>query len=123
MTGSRWIHAPDTDRLSGPIGHNPFGVIDSPKLIRSLTQHHIASCAGITKMVSFVAVTAVCLVALYAIQTYRKFATNLAAAKASGLPYIVMPIYTFHIAWLLSHKFFLAILDLLPSSMRPKWIP
>jgi ABC-type lipoprotein release transport system permease subunit len=39
---------------------------------------------------------AVCGVVLaYALQTYRSFARNLSEAKASGLPYVISPIYVF----------------------------
>lgn len=70
-------------------------------------------------MWQFIGIALVALVAVYGVQTYSAFRKNLAAAKASGLPYIISPIYTFNPFWLLSHEFFLPLLRLVPERHRP----
>lgn len=73
-------------------------------------------------MVSYVAVAFLGLTAAYLVNTYRCFATNLAAAKRSGLPYICMPVYTFNRFWLVTHRLWLPFINLLPKSWLQPWI-
>lgn len=58
----------------------------------------------------------------YAIDTYRCFAKNLADAKASGIPYIVTPIYLFNMFWMLTHRMTLPYLRKLPRSWTGPWL-
>ncbi|MCJ1243607.1 hypothetical protein MMC30_000804 [Trapelia coarctata] len=62
------------------------------------------------------------LVLAYAIDTYRCFAKNLADAKASGIPYIITPIYMFNLFWMLTHQMTLPYLRKLPESWRKPWL-
>lgn len=47
---------------------------------------------------------------------------NLAAAKESGIPYICMPVFTFNRFWLVTHKLWLPLIRLLPTSWTESWI-
>lgn len=58
----------------------------------------------------------------YSVYYYRCFARNLAAAKRSGIPYIVLPVYTFNRFWLVTHRIWLPILEKLPVSWTHPWI-
>ena len=62
------------------------------------------------------------LVLAYAIDTYRCFAKNLAGAKASGIPYIITPIYLFNVFWMLTHRMILPYLRMLPDSWMKPWL-
>jgi hypothetical protein len=73
-------------------------------------------------MVSYVAVAFVGLVGAYLVQTYLAFNRNLAAAKRSGLKYITMPVYTFNRFWLVTHRLWLPIINLLPKAWLQSWI-
>ncbi|KAL2352110.1 cytochrome P450 monooxygenase-like protein [Cryomyces antarcticus] len=68
-------------------------------------------------------VLALCmLVAAYFVNYYRCFASNLAAAKQSGIPYVVSPIYTFNRFWLITHRLWLPLLHRLPSAWTSSWV-
>ena len=73
-------------------------------------------------MWGFVALGLGALLLAYAIDTYRYFAKNLADAKASGIPYIVTPIYLFNIFWMLTHRMTLPYLRKLPRSWTGPWL-
>ncbi|KAK0253080.1 hypothetical protein B0A54_04160 [Friedmanniomyces endolithicus] len=73
-------------------------------------------------MLSYVALAMSGLCIAYAVHTYRCFNANLAAAKQSGIPYICMPIYTFNRAWLITHRLWMPLLELLPDSWTNLWI-
>lgn len=63
------------------------------------------------------------LLVAYAVQTYRGFASNIAAAKRSGIPYIVLPVHTFNTFWLITHPIWLWIaVRVLPRSWQYPWI-
>ena len=57
---------------------------------------------------------------VYLINVYRSFARNVAAAKQSGIPYVVLPIHTFNRVWLLTHRLWLPFLRRIPGSSN--WI-
>lgn len=59
---------------------------------------------------------------LYCINYYRCFTRNLAAAKQSGLPYVVSPVFTFNRFWLVTHKLWLPLLEKLPTSWTDPWL-
>ncbi|KAJ9658466.1 hypothetical protein H2201_007785 [Coniosporium apollinis] len=63
----------------------------------------------------------VCL-SLVAIRWYRSFRANLASAKASGLPYVIVPITNYQIFWVFTGRLFLVILCKLPESWAASWI-
>ncbi|EON62458.1 hypothetical protein W97_01680 [Coniosporium apollinis CBS 100218] len=56
------------------------------------------------------------------IRSYRSFRANLASAKASGLPYVIVPITNYQIFWIFTGKFFLAVLCRLPETWTASWI-
>ncbi|KAF2455261.1 cytochrome P450 [Lineolata rhizophorae] len=61
-------------------------------------------------------------VVAYILHSWRCLARNIAAAKRSGLPYVVQPIYTFNRAWLVTHRIWLPLLRKLPSAWTCPWI-
>ncbi|KAI5363679.1 putative cytochrome P450 [Septoria linicola] len=61
------------------------------------------------------------LLALYAVNTYRALAKNILAAKQSGISYIVLPVYTFNRAWLITHRLWLPFIDAVPAFRNAKW--
>ncbi|SLM41142.1 cytochrome p450 [Lasallia pustulata] len=73
-------------------------------------------------MLSLIAVALLALLVLYAINIYRSFARNLAAAKASNIPYIIAPIYLFQNAWLVTHRIWMPYLRRLPQRWTNPWL-
>ncbi|TLD32304.1 cytochrome p450 [Venturia nashicola] len=47
---------------------------------------------------------------------------NLQKAKASGIPYVVSPIYSYNMLWLTTHKLWMPLLKLLPSFITEPWV-
>ncbi|KAK4943230.1 hypothetical protein LTR66_014625, partial [Elasticomyces elasticus] len=62
------------------------------------------------------------LVAAYLVHYFRCFARNLASAKQSGLPYIIMPFWNFNRFWLVTHRLWLPFLERLPEKFTSPWI-
>ncbi|KAM3413795.1 hypothetical protein BST61_g10479 [Cercospora zeina] len=50
-------------------------------------------------------------------------AKNIAAAKQTGIPYIVLPVYPYNRAWLITHRLWLPLVDLIPSFRNSPWRP
>ena len=73
-------------------------------------------------MVSLIAVALLALPVLYAINTYRSFTRNLAAAKASNIPYVITPVYLFQTVWLLTHRMWIPYLQKLPQRWTSPWL-
>ena len=73
-------------------------------------------------MLSTVAATFGVLIALYALKIYRQFRKHLADAKASGIPYIVVPFFLANRFYQLSHYFLLPLLRSLPESWTYPWL-
>lgn len=74
-------------------------------------------------MPSYIVLTGLALLTAYAINTYRSFAANLAAAKQSGLPYIVTPVYLFNRFWLVTHPIWIFVLEsIFPRQWLLPWI-
>ncbi|CZS98571.1 hypothetical protein WAI453_005726 [Rhynchosporium graminicola] len=48
---------------------------------------------------------------------------NIAAAKRSGLPYIVVPVYIHNPAWRLTHKLWVNVFSYLPKALSERWMP
>lgn len=72
-------------------------------------------------MLSTIALTLLVSFALYAFKLYTQFTRNLAAAKKSGLPYVIVPFYSANRLWQLSQIFLVPIVRKLPSSWTEPW--
>lgn len=59
--------------------------------------------------------------ALYAFKLYTQFARNLAAAKKSGIPYVIVPFYQQNRLFQLSQGVFIPVLRNLPISWTQPW--
>ena len=59
---------------------------------------------------------------LQAVRSYTAFRRNLAAAKASGIPYAVLPIYSVATFWLVTQKLWEPFLHRLPKSWTNWWL-
>ena len=75
-------------------------------------------------MLSIFSIAALCLFAHYWISTFLGLRRNLKAAKASGLPYVVAPVYGVNIIWLTVEQFLLPLIRRLPlpKSWTNDWI-
>jgi hypothetical protein len=49
--------------------------------------------------------------------------TNIAAAKKSGLPYIIAPCSAWFLPWQITHKLWIPIITLFPGSWWEPWLP
>ena len=58
---------------------------------------------------------------LYAWKIYTQFARNLAAAKKSGIPYVIIPFYQLNRLYQLSQLFVVPIVRKLPASWTEIW--
>ncbi|KAK2762770.1 hypothetical protein FQN54_000944 [Arachnomyces sp. PD_36] len=56
------------------------------------------------------------------IKSSISFARNLRKAKASGITYVIVPVYLYHRFWLVTHKIWLIGLRKLPASWTHSWI-
>lgn len=72
-------------------------------------------------MFSTIAVALLVLFALYGWKIYTQFARNLAAAKDSGIPYVIVPIYQLNRLWQISQIFVGPFVRKLPSSWTEPW--
>lgn len=59
--------------------------------------------------------------AIYALKIYTKFSRNLAAAKKSGIPYVIIPFYQVNRLYQLSQIFLIPIVRKLPASWTEPW--
>ena len=73
-------------------------------------------------MVSLLALTLAVFPALYVYNYYTCFARNLAAAKASNLKYVIVPVYPFNRFWLITHRAWLLLLCKLPRAWTESWL-
>jgi len=74
-------------------------------------------------MVSVLFFVGLTIFAFYVFSTYRGLARNLAAAKHSGIPYIIVPVFTFNRFWLITHRLWLPFIRRLPNSWTSPWLP
>ena len=74
------------------------------------------------EMISSVSLAVLAAVLAYAVVTYRSFSKNLAAAKASNMRYVIVPVYYFSPVWLLSQNILLPYLRKLPKSWTSPWL-
>ncbi|CAF9924142.1 MAG: hypothetical protein HETSPECPRED_005505 [Heterodermia speciosa] len=59
---------------------------------------------------------------LQTLRCYTAFRRNLAAAKASGIPYVVLPIYPVATTWLVTQALWTPLLRRLPNSWTDWWL-
>lgn len=59
---------------------------------------------------------------VYGWKVYHDFSRNLAAAKASGIPYIIVPVYLYNPAWMLSQTLWAPYLRMLPDRLTDPWL-
>lgn len=72
-------------------------------------------------MASTIALTFLISLALYALKLYTQFARNLAAAKKSGIPYVIVPFYQNNRLYQLSQIFLVPLVRKLPNSWTEPW--
>ena len=65
----------------------------------------------------------IALSSLQAARCYIAFRRNLAAAKASGIPYVILPIFPVARFWLTTQALWLPFLRLLPRKWLDSWLP
>lgn len=75
----------------------------------------------VTSMLSTIALALLVSSALYALKIYTQFARNLAAAKKSGLPYVIVPFYQLNRLYQLSQILVVPLVRLLPASWTELW--
>ena len=72
-------------------------------------------------MFSTIALVLLLSAALYALKLYTQFARNLAAAKKSGIPYVIVPFYQQNRLYQVSQVFMVPALRKLPISWTEPW--
>jgi hypothetical protein len=73
-------------------------------------------------MVSVIAIVPFAVVAYYCIKTYISLQRNIAAAKASGLNYVVIPVNLYGTLWLLINQLVFPLAKRLPKSWTANYI-
>ena len=73
-------------------------------------------------IVSIAQIILLTLLILYATRTYGRFVRYLNAAKASNIPYIIVPIYWINPLWRIAQSFCVPILRLLPAQWTDPWL-
>src|ERR1700759_2963224 len=73
-------------------------------------------------MPTYFIAAAVLLATAYGIHVVRCLQSNITAAKQSGLPYVVLPVWTFNRFWLVTHRLWLPLIRRLPRSWTREWI-
>ena len=73
-------------------------------------------------MVSTIFLIITTLFFLYSWKTYHDFSRNLAAAKSSGIPYIIVPVYLYNPAWMISQPLWAPYLRMLPHRLTDTWL-
>jgi hypothetical protein len=73
-------------------------------------------------MISITALALLCLFFLYVFRYYQAFARNLATAKASHIPYVIVPVYQINIIWLLTQRIWIPYIRKLPASWWEPWL-
>lgn len=71
---------------------------------------------------SLIALAVLAVALAYAVATYRSFSKNLAAAKASNMRYVIVPIHFFSPVWLVTQNFLLPFLRRLPRRWTTPWL-
>ena len=73
-------------------------------------------------MVSYIGIMILGGFLFYAWSTYRSFSKNLAAAKASNIRYVIVPVYYHSPLWVFTYKLWMPILRRLPRSWSYPWL-
>ena len=73
-------------------------------------------------MISVIALALLALSLFYVFRCYQSFACNLAAAKASNIPYVIVPVYHINRTWLLTQRIWLPYIRKLPARWTESWI-
>lgn len=74
-------------------------------------------------MPSYFVFAAAGLLIAYVANTIRSLYINIAAAKRSGIPYIICPVYAFNGFWLLTHPIWLYLIErVLPKRWQGDWL-
>jgi len=84
--------------------------------------HDICSLARARKKVMSTILLALgALIAGYSLWSLRALQLNITEAKRSGIPYVVVPVYTFNTAWLITHRLWLRLISYLPPAWHENW--
>ena len=73
-------------------------------------------------MISVIALALLALFLLYVFRCYQSFVHNLAAAKASNIPYVIAPVYQINRFWLITQRIWLPYIRKLPARWTESWI-
>ena len=73
-------------------------------------------------MISIIISVTTSLVLIYAWKTYQGLSQNLAAAKSSGIPYIIVPVYLYSPAWIILQMIWISCLRMLPDRLTDPWL-
>ena len=73
-------------------------------------------------MISVLALVLLAISLLYVFRCYQSFSRNLAAAKASNIPYVIVPVHHINRSWLITQKIWLPYIRKLPARWIESWI-
>lgn len=73
-------------------------------------------------IVSSIVLIIITILLIYLFKLYRSFSRNLAAAKSSGIPYIIVPVYLYNPVWLMIQKPCGPYLRMLPHRLTDPWL-
>lgn len=73
-------------------------------------------------MVSSIVLIIITIFLIYFFKLYRSFSRNLAAAKSSGIPYLIVPIYLYNVIWMVIQKPCAPYLHMLPHRLTDPWL-
>ena len=73
-------------------------------------------------MISVIALALLTLSLLYVFRCYQTFSRNLAAAKTSNIPYVIVPVHQINRTWLITQKFWIPYIRKLPASWLEPWL-
>ena len=91
------------------------------KSLSSSLISHLSSHPAVASMLFTIILALLLSLAFYALKIYTQFARNLAAARKSGIPYIIIPFYQVNRLYMLSQIVVEPIVRKLPSSWTEPW--
>lgn len=59
---------------------------------------------------------------VYGWKSYHDFSRNLALAKSSGIPYIIVPVYLYNPVWMITQTLWAPYLRMLPDRLTDPWL-